>query len=95
MEYALCRLCAILVQRIFPVANGEKFLNENKEILYKYIDERKPLTRLDVEELSQRALFMQTNSPIFNYIKDYVYEAPSYKGTDGCVFRSISVHQFR
>lgn len=72
-----------LGQKIFHEVNGEKFLNENKEILYKYIDERKPLTRLDVEELSQRALFMQTNSPIFNYIKDYVYEAPSYKGTDG------------
>lgn len=70
-------------QKIFNEVNGEKFLNDNKEVLYKYIEDHKPLTRLDVEELAQRALFMQTNTPIFNHIKDYVYEAPTYKNTNG------------
>ena len=70
-------------QKVFNEVNGEEFLNANKEVLYKYIEEHKPLTRLDVEELAQRALFIQTNTPIFNHIKDYVYEAPTYKDTNG------------
>ena len=72
-----------LGQKIFNEVNGEEFLRDNKEILYKYIEEHKPLTRLDVEQLAHRALFMQTNTPIFNHIKDYVYEAPAYKDADG------------
>lgn len=70
-------------QKIYNEVNGEQFLNDNKEVLFTYIDERKPLTRLDVEELAAQALFMQTSKPIFNYIKDYVYEAPAYKDADG------------
>lgn len=72
-----------LGQKVFNEVNGEQFLNDNKEVLYKYIEEHKPLTRLDVEQLAHRALFMQTNTPAFNYIKDYIYEAPAYKNADG------------
>ena len=69
--------------RVFKDVNGEKFLKDNKESLFGYIDEHKPLTRLDVEELSQQALFRLTSKPVFNYIKDYIYEAPAYKNLDG------------
>lgn len=69
--------------KIYTDVNGEKFLNDNKARLFAYIDERKPQTRLDVEELAQQSLFRLTSDPIFNYIKDYVYEAPEYKDTDG------------
>lgn len=70
-------------QKIFKDVDGEKFLNDNKARLFEYIDERKPQTRLDVEELAQQSLFRLTSNPVFNYIKDYVYEAPEYKDIDG------------
>lgn len=72
-----------LGKKIFNDINGEKFLNDNKDCLFEYIDEHKPLTRLDVEELAMQALFRQTSKPVFNNIKDYVYEAPAYKNVDG------------
>lgn len=72
-----------LGRKICNEVQGEKFLNDNKATLFEYIDERKPLTRLDVEELAVQALFRLTSKPVFNYIKDYVYEAPSYKDVDG------------
>lgn len=72
-----------LGKKICDEVQGEKFLQDNKDVLFEYIDEHKPLTRLDVEELAAQALFRQTSKPIFNYIKDYVYEAPSYKDVDG------------
>lgn len=72
-----------LGQKICDEVQGEKFLNDNKAALFEYIDGRKPLTRLDVEELAVQALFMQTSKPVFNYIKDYIYEAPAYKDIDG------------
>lgn len=72
-----------LGKKILNDVKGEKFLNDNKGCLFEYIDEHKPLTRLDVEELSMQALFRLTNKPVFNYIKDYVYEAPAYKDING------------
>lgn len=72
-----------LGKKICDEVQGEKFLQDNKDVLFEYIDEHKPLTRLNVEELAAQALFRQTSKPIFNYIKDYVYEAPSYKDVDG------------
>lgn len=72
-----------LGKKIYNDINGDQFLCDNKEILFGYIDERKPLTRLDVEELAQQALFRLTNKPVFNYIKDYIYEAPAYKDIEG------------
>lgn len=72
-----------LGEKVYNEVDGEKFLNDNKAILFEYIDERKPLTRLDVEELAMQALIRQTSKPVFNYIKDYVYEAPAYKDVKG------------
>lgn len=69
--------------KIYKEIKGEKFLNDNKKTLFEYIDEHKPLTRLDVEEYAMQALFRLTSKPVFNYIKDYVYEAPAYKNVDG------------
>lgn len=69
--------------KIYKEIKGEQFLNDNKEVLFKYIDERKPLTRLDVEEYAMQSLFRLTGKPVFNYIKDYVYDAPAYKNIDG------------
>lgn len=72
-----------LGQKICNEIQGEKFLSDNRATLFEYIDEHKPQTRLDVEELAVQALFRQTSKPVFNYIKDYVYEAPAYKDVDG------------
>ncbi len=69
--------------KIYKEIKGEQFLSDNKEVLFKYIDERKPLTRLDVEEYAMQSLFRLTGKPVFNYIKDYVYDAPAYKNIDG------------
>lgn len=66
-----------LGKKVFQDIRGEEFLMDNKHTFFEYINEQKPLTALDVENLSYAALLNYTNTPIFNEIKDFVYNAPS------------------
>jgi hypothetical protein len=69
--------------KIFADIDGENFLKDNKEYLFKYIADRKPLAELDVEKLALEACQSLTTTPAFNKIKDYVYNAPPLKLEEG------------
>ncbi|GHT42170.1 hypothetical protein AGMMS49965_13160 [Bacteroidia bacterium] len=62
--------------QLFNDIGGDEFLNANKEALFKYISDHKPLTKLDVEQEANASFFSLLNTPAFNKLKDYIYEAP-------------------
>lgn len=69
--------------RIFTDIKGADFLTENKETLFRYIDNSHPLVALDVEQLSYAACLSLVDTPAFNNIKNYIYNAPSMEIEDG------------
>lgn len=72
-----------LGKKVFEDINGQEFLDENKDILFTFIDNESPKTRLDVESYSMQALMKLTGDSVFNRLKDYVYEAPAMELPDG------------
>ena len=62
---------------LYQNINGEKFLKENHDFFISKIEEKKPLTALDVETGAYEILIANTNRPIFNNLKYWVYESPS------------------
>ncbi len=62
---------------LFKNINGESFLSHNKELLIKKIDSKQPMTALDVEYGAYEILVENTNNPIFNDLKCWIYESPS------------------
>lgn len=72
-----------LGKKVFEDINGQEFLDENKDILFTFIDNESPQTRLDVESYSMQALMKLTGDSVFNRLKDYVYEAPAMELPDG------------
>lgn len=65
-------------ERIFVDANGQAFLDANKDYLFAEIDRRKPLAKLDVEDASYAVLIDATRLEAFNPIKTFIYNAPYY-----------------
>lgn len=63
--------------KVFKEINGDDFLKENEQKLFEYIDKNEPLRALDVEQHAYAALLYYTTTPMFNRMKDYVYNAPS------------------
>ncbi len=59
--------------RLFAEMNGEKFLQDNKDVLFAKIDERKPKAGLDVEIYASLALALCVHEDFFIPIKNYVY----------------------
>ena len=72
-----------LGKKIFDEIEGQKFLDENKDLLFEKIDESEPQTRLDVEILALQTLTILSSDSVFNKFKDYVYEAPAIDLEDG------------
>jgi hypothetical protein len=66
-------------QKLFDDIDGKRFLEENKEALFRFIKERKPLTAYDIEHSANWACWSLVPTPAFNRIKDYIYEAPPVK----------------
>lgn len=64
---------------IFTQVGGQGFLESNKEMLFAGIDRFSPQTPLDVERYAAIVLKINENSPIFNGIKDWVYNSPSFE----------------
>lgn len=75
-----------LGKKIFAEIEGQKFLDENKDLLFERINESEPLTRLDVETQALQALTILSTDSIFNKFKDYVYDAPAIDLPDGKKF---------
>lgn len=75
-----------LGKKVYEDIHGEDFLNENLELFISAIDELKPQTALDVETSALSVLIENTNNPIFNRLKMWVYNSPSVQipvGKDG------------
>lgn len=66
-----------LGEQIFSEISGDVFIADNKEAIFKFITEAKPLTALDVEELSIAACKSLTQTPAFNDLKNYIYNRPA------------------
>ncbi|GHT62878.1 hypothetical protein AGMMS50239_17470 [Bacteroidia bacterium] len=63
--------------KMFNDIDGNKFLKDNKENLFKFITESKPLAELDIEQAANAACLLLVSTPAFNKLKDFVYNAPS------------------
>ena len=72
-----------LGKKIFEEIQGQEFLDYNKNYLFGFIDNEKPLTKLDVEQQAMQALLSLTNNAIFNRLKDWIYEASTIDLPDG------------
>lgn len=64
-------------KQIYEIIVGDKFLADNKTLLFERIDSKKPRTPLDVEIAAKEVLIDLLSSPIFDGIKNIVYNYPS------------------
>lgn len=71
-----------LGERIFREIKGAEFLGAHQEELLNQIAERKPKTAYDVEKYAREVCLDSTDDEMFNAMKDFVYNAPSYMVTD-------------
>lgn len=69
-------------KKVFTDIKGEEFLQANKDFLFAQIDNYHPKTALDVENASHAVCAVSTDNEIFNNLKDFVYNSPSYKLKD-------------
>lgn len=74
-----------LGEQILKDIDGADFIRQHRETLFEIMDRYKPRTALDVENAAGDACVVATDSDIFDGIKNYVYNAPSYmvKDADG------------
>ena len=68
--------------KLYEECGGKTFLDANQILLFKKLDEKKPKTALDVELGAKDVLFSLINDDIFNGIKVWVYNSPSWKVND-------------
>lgn len=81
-------------RRLYEDADGERFLNANKEMLFSKMDERNPQTALDVEMYANEILLVCSMDPVFNDIKNFIYNSPDMDVLDEegrTVKRSITI----
>lgn len=77
------RMLNTLGSALFEQMHGEQFLQDNKSMLYTYIDKNIPKTALDVETQAQAACVSISESEVFNPIKVFVYNCPMQKDDNG------------
>lgn len=70
-------------EKLFAAINGEQFLNEQKDSLFAYITANNPFVALDVEQLANAACMSLVPTPVFNSLKNYVYNEPTWTLPDG------------
>lgn len=68
--------------KVFAEMQGEDFLNQNKDYLFSQIDGYNPKTALDVENAAHAVCITSVDNEIFNGLKNFVYNSPSYKIKD-------------
>lgn len=71
--------------KLYSAVKGDEFLQTNKSFLYSKMDDFKPKTALDVENAANIICSANTDNDIFNEIKSFVYNSPSFIliGEDG------------
>lgn len=65
-------------ERLFSDIEGYKFLVSNKSFFFSKIDELSPKTALDVENAANIVCTSNTDNEIFNGLKNFVYNSPTY-----------------
>lgn len=66
---------------VFDIVKGQQFIDENKDLLMKKLEERQPRTALDVEIGARLVCLDLLSEPIFDRIKNIVYNHPALKIT--------------
>lgn len=66
-------------KKLFEECDGQKFLDKNKEELLEAISAKNPSTALDVENLAVQVLIARLDSDIFNELKQWVYNSPTWR----------------
>lgn len=69
-------------KRLFAEIHGNDFLKSNISFLFSKINELQPQTALDVENAAHIACTAYTDNEIFNELKNFVYNSPSFKMVD-------------
>ncbi len=64
-------------KQIYNIIKGDEFLDKNEGLLLEKLAEKHPRTALDVELSAKEVLFELLSDPVFDEIKDIVYNAPS------------------
>ena len=66
-------------EQLFEDCGGQFFLDKNSDELLAAIAAKDPQTALDVENFAIEVLISQLDSDIFNELKQWVYNSPSFK----------------
>lgn len=66
-------------EKLLKECGGMAFIEANQVLLLNKIQERQPKTALDVETWAKEVLLSLTNNDIFNTLKVWVYNSPSWK----------------
>lgn len=64
---------------IYNIVNGDRFITENQDVLLSRIADKKPRTLLDVEIAAKEVCLDLLSNPIFDGIKNIVYNHPAVK----------------
>ncbi len=65
-------------KRIMGDMKGAEFLDGHKDFFFSLIDEYRPKTALDVENAAHAVCVASTDNDMFNGLKNFVYNSPSY-----------------
>jgi hypothetical protein len=69
--------------KLYADINGGKFIAKNKSALFEFITNSAPRVPLDVEQAALLACTSMVNTPAFNDMKNYIYNAATIELPDG------------
>ena len=78
-------------EMIYKEIDGDTFLNENDIRLFQYIDDMKPRVALDVEMYAFSACRSLSGLPVFDRLKDYIFNRADIDGENGKISLSIAI----
>lgn len=83
-------------KELYSISGGKRLLEENMDYLISEMEKRAPGTPYDVEDCALSVLLSSTAKPMFNGIKNYIYNAPDKldlpDGKGGSVKVSLSLY---
>ena len=78
-------------EMIYKEIDGDTFRNENEIRLFQYIDDMKPRVALDVEMYAFSACRSLSGLPVFDRLKDYIFNRADIDGENGKISLSIAI----
>lgn len=78
-------------EMIYKEIDGDTFLNENEIRLFQYIDDMKPRVALDVEMYAFSACRSLSGLPVFDRLKDYIFNRADIDGENGKISLSVAI----